>query len=348
MVNKILIAYSSKPSIGKYLASSFSKKGIQCRIVLADENHWFDRYIIHTVNKQLHNFGILPKNKNLFSNHPLAHKNFRSKNLITAFDKFGPDAVLLIRGIDFSTNTLEYISGKKAMLGWWVEKEERVRKSLAKIDFFSHYFFINSSPVLSAQEKGYSNVSLLHHSVDTNEFFKLFGATKRFDICFVGNWSKKRQEVLEALLRLTDNIALYGRKWLKKNILKPKVLKCIKGGYIEGKELNELYNKSKIVLNVTNWGFGEGDKQSGMNMRVLEVPATGSFLLTDGSKDLEGVIKPDVHLAVYKNLQECIEKAKYYLKNEEEREHIAKGGDEFTTRHYSYDNTADDILRVLA
>ena len=37
-------------------------------------------------------------------------------------------------------------------------------------------------------------------------------------------------------------------------------------------------------MNITNWGLGEGAKRSGMTMRVLEVPATGAFLLTDGSQ----------------------------------------------------------------
>ncbi len=346
MLKKVLIVYSSKPPIANYLTSSFSKLNIESRIFLADKNHWFDRYIINKINKQLHNFRIVPKNKNLFSSHPLAHKNFRSANLVRAFDEFQPDLVLLIRGINFSKESLEYISSKSKVFGWWVEKEERVEEALSEIDHFKHYFFINSSCVETAKQRGRQDISLLHHSVDTDSFCKLPATDKKIDICFVGNWSKKRQTIVEALLQVTDNISIFGGKWLKKNIMKPKLLKCIKGSYIEGEKLNLLYNQSRIVLNVTNWGFGEGDKRSGMNMRILEVPATGSFLLTDSSKDLEAVITPNTHLAVYKDLDECIQKARYYLQNEQEREQIAQNGLNFVKERYSYDNLVGEMIKT--
>jgi len=346
VIKKALIVYSSKPPITNYLSSSFAKLGVESKIFFADKNHWLDRYVFHTINKQLHNFRILPKNKNLFSNHPLTHKNFRSANLIAAFDEFEPDLVILVRGINFSKESLAYISGKKRVFGWWVEKEERVEEALSEIDYFGHYFFINSSCVDAARQRGKQDVSLLHHSVDTNSFCKLPNIVKKIDICFVGNWSQKRQTIMEALLKVTDNITIFGGKWLKKNILNPRLAMCVKGGYIDGEALNLLYNQSKIVINITNWGFGEGDKRSGMNMRILEVPATGSFLLTDSSKDLEAIISPDTHLAVYKDLDECVLKATYYLANEEEREKIAKEGQEFVKNSYSYDNLVGEIIKI--
>jgi len=346
VVKKVLIAYSSKPPIANYLASSFSKIGIESKIFFADENHWFDRCVINKINKQLHNFRITPKNKNLFSNHPLAHKNFRSANLVKAFDEFAPNLVVIIRGINFSKESLEYISGKSKVFGWWVEKEERVEEALSEIEYFNHYFFINSSCVDTAHRRGRQDISLLHHSVDTNSFYKLPSIDKKIDICFVGNWSKKRQTIVEALLKVTDNISIFGGKWLQKNILKPQLLRCIKGSYIEGEELNLLYNQSRVVLNVTNWGFGEGNKRSGMNMRILEVPATGSFLLTDSSKDLEAVITPSTHLAVYKDLDECVQKARYYLQNESEREQIAQNGLGFVKERYNYDNLVGEMIKT--
>lgn len=345
-MKKALIAYSSKPPIAEYMSASFQKIGVECRVIFADQNHWFDKYVIHTINKQLHNFRILPKSKALFSLHPLAHKNFRSERLKKAFDEFDPDVTIAVRGIGFTKECLEYVGSKKPLFGWWVEKEERVEEALSEIALFGKYFFINSSCVEAALARGFQNASLLCHSVDLNSFYKIENETKKYDICFVGNWSLKRQKTLEAMLAVTDNIAIFGAKWRKKNLFKPRVLRCVKGSYIGGQELNLLYNQSKIVLNVTNWGFGEGDKRSGVNMRTLEVPATGSFLLTDGSRDLKKLIEAGKHIAVYDSLEDCVQKAAYYLALEDERELIAKEGHKFVRESHGYDNLVGEIAKA--
>lgn len=343
-LKKVLLVYSSKPPIMQYLASAFSRKGISTEMVYADMNHWFDRYIIHTANKILHNLRIIPKDKSVFSNHHLSHKNYRSFNLRRAYRQFNPDLVLIIRGIGFRNDVLNEIRRNTPIFGWWIEREERIEEALKEINLFDWYFFMNSSCVDIATQKGISNISLLHHSVDPDIFYPMDNIDKEIDICFVGNWSLKRQQVIEALFNVTDNIVIYGRKWIKKNFLNSKIKKCVKGKYIDGSALVELYNRSRIVLNITNWGFGEGKKRSGMNMRVLEVPATGAFLLTDGSRDMENVVTPGKHVAVYESIEDCVKLAKYYLNNATEREAIAKEGCLYVRHNYTYDDVVNRII----
>jgi len=330
----------------QYLASAFSRKGIAVEMVFADANHWFDRYVIHHINKTLHNLRILPKEKTFFSKHPLAHKNYRSSKLIKTYNAFKPDLVLLIRGISFNRDVLEEIRKNTPVFGWWIEKEERMKEAFEEISLFDWYFFMNSSCVEAGKQNGLSNISLLHHSIDPDAFYPMPDVEKKYDICFVGNWSTKRQRVIETLINVTDNIIIYGRKWLKKNLLNPRIRKCIKGKYIGGSELVMLYNKSRIVLNITSWGFGEGLKRSGMNMRILEVPATGAFLLTDGSRDLDTVITAGKHIAVYEDIEDCVRQAKYYLDNDPEREAIAQKGCSHVRSNYTYDDMSQHIIDV--
>lgn len=343
-LKKVLLVYSLKPPIMQYLASAFSRKGISTEMVYADANHWFDRYIIHTANKMLHNLRILPKDKSVFSNHPLSHKNHRSSNLWKTYKQFNPDLVLIIRGIGFRHDVLKEIRKSTPLFGWWIEKEERIEEALKEINLFDWYFFMNSSCVDIAMQKRFSNISLLHHSVDPDTFYPMSKINKEIDICFVGNWSLKRQQVIEALLCVTDNIVIYGRKWVKKNFLNSRIKRCVKGKYIDGSALVELYNRSRIVVNITNWGFGEGKKRSGMNMRILEVPATGAFLLTDGSRDMETVVTPGKHIAVYESIEDCVKLAKYYLNNAAEREAIAKEGCLYVRHNYTYDDVVNRII----
>lgn len=344
-LRKVLLVYSSKPPIMQYLASAFGRKGISTEMVYADVNHWFDRYIIHPANKMLHNFRIISKDKSVFSGHPLSHKNYRSFNLKKAYRRFNPDLVLIIRGIGFQKDVLNEIRRNTPLFCWWIEREERIEEALKEISLFDWYFFINSSCVDAGIQKGFSNVSLLHHSVDPDTFYPMDNIDKEIDICFVGKWSPKRQQVIEALLNVTDNIIIYGRKWVKNNFLKHTIKKCVKGKYIDGSALVKLYNKSRIVLNITNWGFGDGKKRSGMNMRILEVPATGAFLLTDGSRDMEAVATPGKHMAVYESVEDCAMQAKYYLGNASEREAIAKEGCLHVRANYTY---SDVVNRIIA
>jgi spore maturation protein CgeB len=339
--SRILIAYSSRPPILDYLSAAFQRRGIEVRVLRADENTWFDKHVIHRLNKLAHSFRVLPKSRRLFENHPLAHLNFRSRRLREAWTGFNPELLLLIRGINFRADVLEQMHPK---FGWWVEHEGRVAEALRDIDSFDGYFFMNESCVQAARDRGFQHSDYLAHAVDPSVFCPLKGVFKRYDACFVGNWSEKRQQYVEAALEVTPDIAIYGGKWLRKCWNRPAILKCWKGSYIDGEALNRLYNKSRVVLNVTNWGHGEGRARSGMNMRVLEVPATGSLLLTDESLEMNEFLTPGVHVATYGNLAEFASRLKHLLDAPGESEAIAAAGCAHVRNRHTYDHVAEVIL----
>lgn len=340
-LRRVLIAYSSRPPILDYLGAAFARAGIETRNVLADENTWFDRHVIHRTNKLAHSLRLLPKSRNLFEQHPLAHYNHRSARLLSAWNEFRPDLLLVIRGINFRADVLDQIHPK---FGWWVEHEGRVAEALRDIDSFDGYFFMNESCVQAARSHGFQQVGYLAHAVDPSVFCPLKGVFKRYDACFVGNWSPKRQQYVEAALAITPDIAIYGGKWLRKCWNRPAILKCWKGTYIDGEPLNRLYNESRVVLNVTNWGKGEGRARSGMNMRVLEVPATGSLLLTDESQEMNGFLTPGVHVATYDSLAEFVRRLDHFLTVPGDREAIASAGCAHVRRRHTYDHVVGVML----
>lgn len=343
------MTYRLRPPFLQYLAAAFSRIGVAAEMRYTDENHWFDRYVIRTINKQLHNFRILPKNKSVLSDHLLAHKNYRSQKLIETYRKFSPDIVLLIRGKSYTEDVLKEINAHSLLFGWWVDAEERVEEIFKEIHLFDWYFFISPACVELGKQRGITNISLLRHAVDLEVFHPIGNIQKEFDICFVGGWSPKRQKVIESLSSVTNNIIIYGPNWKKRLALNAKIKKYVRGKFITGKELVELYNKSRIALNISRWGFGDdGSKRSGMNMRILEVLATGTFLLTDSSEDIETIITPGKHLIIYKNIEECVMRTKYYLKNISEREAIAKNGCCHVRSgvNYTYDQMVNYISEI--
>ncbi len=344
-LKKILIAYSSNPPIIANLSEAFVKRGVNVEYVLADRNTWFDRWIIRPLNKQLHNFRLLPKNRVFFSNHPLAHKNYRSAALVEKIYSFDPDLLLIVRGIAFNHDALAHA---KRLFGWWVEKEERTAEALRELKLFDWYFFLAESSVEQAKASGFHNVSYQSHVVNPCRFYEIAGGKKKYDICFVGNWSLHRQKYIDAALKVTPNVAIFGRKWRRNNIGNSKVLRSVKGRWIEGESLNRLYNESRIVLNVTNWGVGVGKERSGMNMRVFEVPASGAFLLTDESREMADHLTPGVHVGIFdeSDLPGFETILRHYLDCSEEREAIARAGCNHVRQKYTYDDAVDKFISV--
>jgi spore maturation protein CgeB len=72
------------------------------------------------------------------------------------------------------------------------------------------------------------------------------------------------------------------------------------------------------------------------NMRLYETTGVGSLLLTDWKQNLGEMFEPGVEVAVYRNAEECAEKIRYYLANEEERARIAHAGQQRTLGEHSY------------
>jgi hypothetical protein len=58
-----------------------------------------------------------------------------------------------------------------------------------------------------------------------------------------------------------------------------------------------------------------------VNQRLYEVMGVGSFLLSKESKTLESLLPKELNVT-YRNVPDCLDKIKYFLKHEREREEI--------------------------
>jgi len=97
-----------------------------------------------------------------------------------------------------------------------------------------------------------------------------------------------------------------------------------------------LYNSSKLVLNIS--------RSKELNMRVFEVLGCGRPLLTDHVEEVTDIFKNKVHLATYSSLDELIDLILYYLVNEEEREEMARRGQEECYKKHTLDHRVRTIL----
>jgi len=80
------------------------------------------------------------------------------------------------------------------------------------------------------------------------------------------------------------------------------------------------FKKSKIVLN-----FIRKQNLNAHNMRTIEVPACGAFLLTEKTHDQCNVLfKQGESIECFQDIGELVKKIDYYLNNSDKRVQIAK------------------------
>ena len=87
-----------------------------------------------------------------------------------------------------------------------------------------------------------------------------------------------------------------------------------------GLKHNKIVNESKINLN-----FAPTDA-TGASVRIYKILAAGGFLMTTPWTGMEDTFTINEDIVIFKNEKEMLEKIKYYLNNEDERNIIRKNG----------------------
>ncbi|MGK7346388.1 MAG: glycosyltransferase family protein [Candidatus Nitrospinota bacterium M3_3B_026] len=164
------------------------------------------------------------------------------------------------------------------------------------------------------------------------------GELASLEAAIASRWSQKRRvEALSALERFSPHV--FGDEGWEK-FLGPSFTLHPPVSY--GKGLAEVYRATKVNLNVSN-----AQLLRSVNQRVFDVPACGSFLLTDGPEAVSEILTPGGSVETYRDMDELAAKAAFYLENGQERERIAKNGADVISSRHTYAHRALELLRLL-
>ncbi|MBE3043387.1 glycosyltransferase [Candidatus Bathyarchaeota archaeon] len=103
-------------------------------------------------------------------------------------------------------------------------------------------------------------------------------------------------------------------------------------------DLSWVYSETRVALN-----FVRGEIFSD---RVVQILASGAFCLTQGCRDLWCAFEPRRELDVFMNWSDLVQKVKYWVENEDEREAIAATGHEAVQR-FCWDEQMAKLVSVL-
>jgi hypothetical protein len=108
---------------------------------------------------------------------------------------------------------------------------------------------------------------------------------------------------------------------------------------LSGHENAILFQSGKIIFQKSR--FNE------LTRRIFEGMATNKMVITDRlpeSKRLDVFFEENKEIVLYDNKREALKKIKYYLKNDKEREEIAKNGYEKVKKYYTSKNIVNYII----
>lgn len=241
------------------------------------------------------------------------------------------DVVWIDKGTTISGNTLRYIKKQlpKAKIVSYSPDNMALRHNqsqnyLESIPLYD-YIFTNKSYILDDMKKlGAKNVEFVNNSYEarfhyprqlTPEEVRDLGG----DVGFVGVYEKERCDSILFLVENGIKVTVYGDgKWnnykeYNKNLtIKPSVFSE------DYSKVLQAFKISLCFLRKINF-----DQQT---TRTVEIPACGGFMLAERTKEHLDMFEDGKEAAFFSSNEELLEKCRYYLENEEEREKVRDAG----------------------
>lgn len=166
---------------------------------------------------------------------------------------------------------------------------------------------------------------------DPDIFRPMPGLPKLHDVSFVGGCYGVRERTVRALRRAGVRVAAFGSGW--------------EGGRIDNDGMVRLFVQSKVVLGVGT--IGHCTDFFALKLRDFDAPMSGSAYLTHDNADLHGLYEVGREIATYRGIDECVDRARALLADDEARECMARAGRDRALREHTWDRRFGDLFRRL-
>lgn len=231
--------------------------------------------------------------------------------------------------------------------------------------YFSYVITTYSGAVAWYRKAGFDNVIFSQWACNTSSYRPISNLPKDIDISFVGQRKSGREKVIDFLRRGGINAQCFGYGW--------------PGGKVSHEEMLKIISRSKICLNLT-------DRKSLLDPAVIarlflkksinrivpdfhlidnikaylhfpiphtharpfELAGCRAFVVSGRSEDIGRCYEEDKEMVFYDSPSDLINKIKYYLSHDAEREAIANAGYERTTKEHTYEQRFREIFERIS
>lgn len=280
-------------------------------------------------------------------------KELMNRQLLEYIKKEKPDlAIFSLYRDEFIPEVLEELKKYTKTLCYFWDDQWRIKFCTYWAPYFNYITTPDFNGIKKWGERGIKNVIYSPFGCN-HHLWKKKDLPKIHDISFVGMYHPYREWVINKLRKAGVNTYVVGAGW--------------KNGYVSYEELINIFNQSKINLNLSNslsmdirYGFSslkafknfsasiirtDIKNKEQIKGRHFEIPGCGEFQISFYVEGLEHCYEIGREIAIYTDVDDLVEKVRYYLKHGEEREKIAAAGYQKTLREHTYEQRIKDIIK---
>jgi spore maturation protein CgeB len=264
--------------------------------------------------------------------------------ILKSFQEFKPDIVYVTMGNQLTKESIEKMKESAILVASFGDTIKQYPYLGEIAGYYDIVYSYEMTDVDKLRRMGVNAKEMMGLG-DPEQYFPI-NCKKDIDVCFVGVMYPKRKEILERLYCEFPDLYMqfYGKyigirntkeylKWLCSG-----KYKVFRNRNIHYKEVNKIYNRSKICLNIN--GF---QTINGWASRLPEILLTDSFQIVDYNKkiaeEFEGCLKTYVS---YEQLVEIIRK---YLLDDTERNRIGNNGYSKVIKQFTYKRAIYNVLK---
>jgi spore maturation protein CgeB len=272
-----------------------------------------------------------------------------NQSIITTVKERTPELILFIKGTYIEEETLKELKKDSKLILWMMDSLYRFNDVYKNVRYFDYKFMFEESDVKKL-EKEEIDSGFLPMAADSDNYFPIESTEKDIDVLFVGKLYPNRLELFDNLISRFPNlnIKIYGNytslkrpsSYMKYHFTNMK--NYYTNQFVSPKELNVLYSRSKIALNIHH-----SQSQSGCNPRVFEILAAKAFQLVDEIPFIKKHFHSNNSLSSYTDQEDLFNKIDYYLKNEGERKRIAETGYNHVIQNHTFLKRVETILDAI-
>jgi spore maturation protein CgeB len=262
-----------------------------------------------------------------------------NETLLKEAKAFAPDVVVASLYTDqiFPKTALELRNQCKTLCFF---HDDMWRKDFSQF-WASHFDYFTSSDFEAANKyRKLGLPNLIHMPFGVNE--KLYTPSNeplQFDVSFVGQWDPYREWIISRLRRAGLRVHVVGYRW--------------PAGVVSLQEMVRIFGVSKINLNLSNSASWDAryllsspkaiinrirtkKTVEQIKARHFEISACRSFQLSYYVDGIERCYRIGEEIGVYLNPDDLLDKALYYLENEELRQSMANASYKRTLTDHTY------------
>lgn len=248
-----------------------------------------------------------------------------------------PDVLFYTPGnlpVNILSESLQSITGltDTQTLIWMDERDHGCDTDVRLLAPYADYIISTSQENFSKyRDAGFGPKIILSQWAFNQFTYQIDMLQKNRDISFIGSARGNRSNMIDKIRQSGLSVDVFGDGWSEYS-------------FIPFYDMVRIFGQSKINLdfcgaNVVSTGQ--------IGRRVFEVTGCGGFLIAYPATNLAKYYEPGKEVVIASSIEELIDKCKYYLANQQERENIALCGYRRTITEHTWVHRLRDIFKHI-